>query len=73
MKITRAALLAVVIAIVLLLRTANATGLSCENLLKFAAANTTVTLAEQVPAGGFRTPGTARGAQNASRFSEPTA
>ena len=43
----------------------SATGSSCENLLKFAAANTTVTLAEQVPAGGFRTPGTAPGAQNA--------
>jgi Tannase and feruloyl esterase len=68
MKITRAALLAVVIAIVLL-RTVNAAGASCESLLKFAAQNTSVTLAEQVPAGGFRMPGGAANAQNASRFS----
>jgi hypothetical protein len=69
MKITRAVLLAVVIAIVLL-RTVNAAGTSCESLLKFAAENASVTLAEQVPAGGFRTPGAERGAQNAGRFSE---
>ena len=69
MKITRAALLALVIAIALL-PTVNAAGSSCESLLKFMAANTTVTLAEQVPAGGFRAPGAAAGAQNASRFSE---
>ena len=69
MKISRAALFAVLIAIVLL-RHVNAASSSCETLLKFAAANTTVTLAEQVPAGGFQTPGAARGAQNASRFSE---
>src|SRR5438132_3105178 len=69
MKITRAALLAVGIAIVLL-RTVSAAGTLCESLLKFAAENTTVTLAEQVPAGGFRTPGTAPGTQNVSRFSE---
>ena len=70
MKIMRAASLAVVMAIVLLFRTLNAAGNSCESLLKFAAANATVTLAESVPAGGFRTPGGAQGAQNASRFSE---
>jgi feruloyl esterase len=70
MKIMRAASLAVVIAIVLLFRTLNAAGTSCQSLLKFAAANATVTLAEAVPAGGFRTPGGAQGAQNASRFSE---
>ena len=69
MKIMRAALLAVVLAIALL-PTVNAAGTSCENLLKFAAENTTVTQAEQVPAGGFRTPGAAAGAENASRFSE---
>jgi feruloyl esterase len=68
MKITRAALLAVVLAIGLL-QTVNAAGTSCETLLKFAAQNTTVTLAEQVPAGGFRAPGAAANAQNASRFS----
>lgn len=70
MKIMRAALLALVIAIVPLLRPVNAVGSSCENLLKFAAANTTVTLAKQVPAGEFRTPGAAPDAQNAPRFSE---
>jgi feruloyl esterase len=69
MKITRAALLALVIAIALL-PTVNAAGTSCENLVKFMAANTTVTLAEQVPPGGFRTPGAAAGAQTAARFSE---
>jgi Tannase and feruloyl esterase len=68
MKITRAALWALVIAIALL-PTVNAAGNSCESLLKFAAANTTVTLAEQVPAGGFHPPG-AGGTQNASRFSD---
>ena len=69
MKITRAALLALVLAIAVL-PTVNAAGASCENLVKFMAANTTVTLSEQVPAGGFRTPGAAAGAQNAARFSE---
>ena len=74
MKMMRAAALAVVMAVVmafvLLLRTVNAAGSSCESLVTFAAANMTVTLAEPVPAGGFRTPGGAQGAQNASRFSE---
>ena len=69
MKITRAALWAVVIAIALL-RTVTAAGTACESLLKFAAENTTVTVAEQVPAGGFRPPATGAGAQNAVRFSE---
>src|SRR5260221_79740 len=69
MKITRAAFLALVIAIALL-RTVTAAGTSCESLLKLMAANTTVTLAEQVPAGGFRAPGGGAGAQNASRFAE---
>ena len=50
MKIMRAALLAMVIAIALLPKV-DAAGTSCESLLKFAADNTTVTLAEQVPAG----------------------
>ena len=68
MKITRAALFAVVIAI-LLLRQVTAAGSSCESLLKFAAENTTVTVAEQVPPGAFRAPGAAPAAQNASRFS----
>jgi feruloyl esterase len=67
MKIARAALLAVMIA-TLLLRQLSAAGSSCESLLKSAAENATVTVAELVPAGGFRTPGAA--AQNASRFSD---
>src|SRR5438552_5057817 len=69
MKITRAGSWTVVIAIALL-RTVTAAGTACESLLKFAAENTTVTVAEQVPAGGFRPPGTGAGAQNAARFSE---
>src|SRR5262245_25352672 len=68
MKIARAALLAVMIATVLV-RQPNAAGSSCESLLKFAAEHATVTVAELVPAGGFRIPG-AGGAQNASRFSD---
>src|SRR5438874_111609 len=67
MKIARAALLAMFIAIVLL-RTVHAAGSACESLMKFAAADATVTLAEQVLAGAFRVPG--GGGQNASRFSE---
>ncbi len=70
MKIPRAVLLALVIAIVLLLRTVGSAGSACESLLKFAAENTTITLAEQVPAGGFKAPGGAAGAQNASRFAQ---
>src|SRR6188472_2090384 len=69
MKITGAALLAVVMAIALL-PTLDAAGTSCESLLKLAAANTTVTAAEQVPAGGFRAPGAGGSAQNGSRFAE---
>ena len=68
MKITRAALLAVVVAIALI-HQVNAAGGSCESLLKFAAANTAVTLSEMVPARGFKAPG-AGGGQNASRFAE---
>ena len=69
MKITRAALLAVVIAIVLL-RQANAAGSACETLFRFAAANTIVTLAEQVPAGKFQPAGAAPDAENAARFAK---
>jgi len=68
MKITRAAVLAMVLATVLI-HQVNAAGSSCEDLLKFAAANATVSLAQQVPAGGFRAPGAA-GGQNASRFAD---
>ena len=69
MRIIRAALLAVVVAIALIGQV-NAAGSSCESLLKFAAANTAVTVSEMVPAGGFKAPGAGGGAQNASRFAD---
>jgi feruloyl esterase len=69
MKIPRAALLAAVMAIALP-GYVDAAGRSCESLLTVATLeNATVTLAEVVPAGGFRAPGAAATAQNASRFS----
>ena len=69
MKSLRAALLAVVTAAVML-DDVNAAGSSCESLLKLTLENATVTLAELVPAGGFKAPGTGAGAQNASRFAQ---
>src|SRR5262245_43127793 len=69
MRIMRAALLAAVVAIALVGQV-NAAGASCESLLKFAAANASVTLSEMVPAGGFKAPGAGGGGQNAARFAE---
>jgi feruloyl esterase len=68
MRIIRAAALALVVAMALVGRV-NAAGSSCESLLKFAAANTSVTLSEVVPAGGFQLPA-GRGGANAPRFSD---
>ena len=42
---------------------------ACQDLLKLSTANTAVTLAEQVPAGGFQSPREAQGGPNAARFS----
>ena len=70
MKILRAAVLAAIIAVVMP-GYVNAAGSSCENLLKLATLeHATVTLAELVPAGGFRAPGGGAAAQNASRFAQ---
>ena len=67
MKKLHTALLAVVIAVVMP-RYANAAGSSCDSLLKLTLENTTVTRAELVPEGGFKTPGGGNAAQNADRF-----
>ena len=69
MRIIRAALLAVAVAVALIGQV-NAAGSSCESLLKFAAANAAVTVSEVVPAGGFKAPGAGGAAQNASRFAD---
>ncbi len=69
MKILRAALLAAITAVVMPGYVIAASS-SCESLLKLATLqNATVTLAELVPAGGFKAPGGGNAAQNASRFS----
>src|SRR5690349_1220221 len=49
---------------------ANAAGSSCESLLALKLESATVTLAEVVPAGGFRAPGNGANGQNAARFAE---
>src|SRR3954467_2262935 len=69
MKILRAALLAVVVAVALVSRVV-AAGSSCDSLLKLVPEKAAVTLAEAVPAGGLHPPGGAAsgGGQNASRF-----
>src|SRR5580765_8261617 len=69
MKSLRAALLAVVIAVVML-DDVNAAGSSCETLLKLTLENATITLAELVPAGAFKAPTGGNAAQNATRFAE---
>ena len=46
----------------------SAAGSSCENLIKLAADNTSVTMAQVVAAGGFRMPEGGPGGQGASRF-----
>jgi feruloyl esterase len=69
MKSLRAALLAVVIAVVML-DDVNAAGRSCETLLKLTLENASITLAELVPAGAFKAPTGGNAAQNASRFAE---
>jgi feruloyl esterase len=69
MKIPRAALLAVFIAIVMP-GYANAAGTSCDSLMKLTLENATVTRAELVPAGGFKAPGGGNAAQNAERFAK---
>jgi feruloyl esterase len=69
MKILRAALLTVVMAVVMP-DDVNAAGSSCESLLKLTLENATVTLAQLVPAGGFRAPGGGSAAQDASRFAK---
>jgi feruloyl esterase len=69
MKFTRAASLAMVIALVLL-RQINAAGNSCDTLQKLTPEHATVTLAQLVPAGAFQPPGGGRGGQNASRFAD---
>jgi feruloyl esterase len=70
MKILHAALLAAITAVVMPGNVTAASG-SCESLLKLATLqDATVTLAELVPAGGFKAPGGGNAAaQNASRFS----
>src|SRR5580765_6476474 len=72
MKSLRAALLAVVIAVVML-DDVNAAGSSCETLLKLTLENATITLAELVPPGAFKAPTGGNAAQNATRFAELTA
>src|SRR5512132_732568 len=67
MKRLRAALLAVVMAVVMF-DDADAAGTSCETLLKLRLENATVTLAEVVPAGAFKAPTGGNAAQNAPRF-----
>jgi feruloyl esterase len=69
MKSLRAALLAVVIAVVTL-DDVNAAGSSCETLLKLTLENATITFAELVPVGAFKAPTGGNAAQNASRFAE---
>jgi Tannase and feruloyl esterase len=69
MKILRAALLAMVLAVVLLARVSAAPS-SCESLSKLPLDHTTVTQAELVGAGAFKAPGPAANAQNASRFAQ---
>src|SRR5690348_16406392 len=49
---------------------ANAAGRSCESLLALKLESATVTLAEVIPAGGFRAPGNGANGQNAARFAE---
>ena len=69
MKSLRAALLAVVIAVVML-DDVSAAGSSCETLLKLTLENASITLAELVPAGAFKAPPGGNAAQSASRFAE---
>jgi len=69
MKILREALVAVVVASGLVVH-AGAAGNSCDSLQKMMPQGATVTLAELVPAGGFRAPGAAPAAQNGSRFAD---
>jgi feruloyl esterase len=48
--------------------TGTAAETACQGLLKLSAANTAVTLAEPVPAGGFESPRGTQGGPNAARF-----
>jgi len=67
MKIAAAALFASVITLGAAAHV-SAAGSSCDSLLKLPLEHATVTLAELVPAGGFRAPGGGANAQNAARF-----
>ncbi len=67
MKSAPAALFAAVIALGIAGHV-DAAGISCDSLLKVTLEHATVTLAEVVPAGGFRVPGGGANAQNAARF-----
>src|SRR5215510_9430655 len=67
MKIASLALFAAVIALGSV-GPASAAGSSCDSLLKLRLENATVTLAEIVPAAGFKAPGGGGNAQNAARF-----
>ena len=69
MKILRAALLAIFIAVVMPGHV-NAAGPPCDSLMKLPLENATVTRAELVPAGGFKSPGGGNAAQNADRFAK---
>jgi len=69
MKIAPAALLVSVIALGMAGHV-DAAGSSCDSLLTLALENATVTSAELVAAGGFRTPGGGANAQNVARFAE---
>ena len=66
MKIARVALFVSVVGLAAAGQ-ASAAGRSCDSLLQLPLENATVTLAEPVPAGGFRQPGSAN-VQNAARF-----
>ena len=68
MTTVRAALFVLVIALLWPARGAAADN-ACQGLLTLSAANAAVTLAEQVPAGGFQSPREAQGGPNAARFS----
>src|SRR6188474_1163925 len=64
---TRRALVAGIL-LALLPATSMAADTACQGLLRLAATNTTVTLAELVPAGGFQSPGETQGRPNPGRF-----
>ena len=66
---TLRAMVPVILIVLAVAATGVAADATCPDLLKLSAANTAITLAAQVPAGGFQLQREAQGGPNAARFS----